>query len=121
MKSEGWNRLSDKFNPFVRLGANKLLRNGLTALVSLLAIMTVVSSTRAANCDPAPTNLVSWWPAEGTANDSVGNNNGTLQNGAGFAPGIVGQAFTFNGTNQWVDVTNSPALNPTNSFTIEGW
>ena len=41
--------------------------------------------------------LVGYWPAEGNADDIVGGNHGTLLNGATFAPGIVGQAFRFDG------------------------
>ncbi len=74
-----------------------------------------------ASCDPAPSGLVSWWAGEGNGNDSFGTNNGTLQSGVTFTNGEVGQAFYFNGTNQWVDVANSPALNPAGSFTIESW
>src|SRR5262249_27072353 len=37
--------------------------------------------------------LVSAWQAEGNAADAVDGNTGTLQNGATFAPGRVGQAF----------------------------
>ena len=62
-----------------------------------------------ASCDPAPSGLVSWWAAEGNANDSFGTNNGTLQSGVTFTNGEVGQAFNFNGSNQWVDVPNGPA------------
>jgi hypothetical protein len=72
-------------------------------------------------CDPPPSGLVSWWAGEGNANDSFGTNNGTLVGGAGFAPGVVGQAFSFNGTSQYVDVTNSASLNPINSLTLEAW
>ena len=75
----------------------------------------------AQNCDPAASGLISWWAAEGNAGDSVGTNNGTLENGAGFVAGEVGQAFQFNGTNQYVDVPSSSSLNPTGSFTLEMW
>lgn len=41
--------------------------------------------------------MVSWWPGDGNANDIIGGNHGTLQNGANFASGMVGQAFSFSG------------------------
>jgi uncharacterized protein (TIGR03437 family) len=63
--------------------------------------------------------LVSWYRAEGNANDFKAANNGALQNGVGFAPGQVGQAFSFNGTNEVV-IPNSASLNP-QQFTFEGW
>ncbi len=50
-------------------------------------------------CTPPPSGMVSWWPGDGTANDIKGTNDGTLQNGATFAPGKVGQAFSFDGVN----------------------
>jgi hypothetical protein len=73
------------------------------------------------NCTPPPSGLVSWWPGEGNANDIAGTNNGTPYNGVGFAPGMVGQAFVFNGTNSYVEVPDSPALRLTNQLTIEFW
>ncbi|MBI3058987.1 MAG: hypothetical protein HYY81_06725 [Deltaproteobacteria bacterium] len=33
-----------------------------------------------------------WWPGNGHAGDIKDGNDGTLQNGATFAPGMVGQA-----------------------------
>ena len=73
-------------------------------------------------CTPAPSGLVSWWPAEGNANDVIGGNNGTLVGGAGFATGEVGQAFSFNGTSGYVSIPDSPSLDSfTNSVTIELW
>ena len=43
--------------------------------------------------------LASWWPGNGDADDVVGGNHGTLENGATFAPGKIGQAFIFDGIN----------------------
>src|SRR5207249_3535179 len=33
------------------------------------------------SCAPPPAGLVSWWPGDGNADDIVGGNNGSLQNG----------------------------------------
>jgi Concanavalin A-like lectin/glucanases superfamily/Immunoglobulin domain len=73
-------------------------------------------------CDPAPSGVVSWWPAEGNANDIVGTNNGNLQN-ITYTNGEVGQAFAFNGSNSQIDVPASPSLNVglDNGFTVETW
>jgi hypothetical protein len=57
----------------------------------------VTVETATANCAPPPAGLISWWPADGNANDIVGGNDGVLMNGATFAPGKVGQAFSFDG------------------------
>ncbi|MCX6923139.1 MAG: immunoglobulin domain-containing protein, partial [Verrucomicrobia bacterium] len=72
-------------------------------------------------CVPPPSGLVGWWRGESNAWDQVGVNPGVLRNGAGFGAGAVGQAFNFNGTSQYVDVTNSPGLNPTGSISVEAW
>ncbi len=72
-------------------------------------------------CVAPPSGLVSWWPGDGNANDIQDGNNGTLMNGATFAPGKVGQAFSFDGVNAFVDIPDSANLNPSSSFTIEGW
>src|SRR5688572_3554118 len=68
-----------------------------------------------------PDGLVSWWRAEGDVQDFAGPNDlGSLQNGASFATGIVGQAFRFDGTNDYVDLGSSATLDVAD-FTIEAW
>ncbi len=62
---------------------------------------------------------VNWWPADGNATDVVGGNNGTLINGAGFGPGILGQAFNFSG-NQYVQ-TLYPVPFGSNNFSVDLW
>jgi hypothetical protein len=74
-----------------------------------------------ADCVPPPSGLVSWWNGEGNADDIAATNNGTLRGGASFASGKVGQAFDFNGVNGYVEIANSSNLNPSASFSIEGW
>ena len=64
--------------------------------------------------------LISWWPAEGNANDLVGANNGSLINGATYAGGEVGRAFAFNGANQYIVIPDSASLRPA-GLTVEGW
>ena len=71
-------------------------------------------------CVAAPSGMVGWWPGDGDANDIVGSNDGTLQNGATFAPGMVGQAFSFDGENDYVDFGSSTAFDVMD-FTIDAW
>jgi len=46
-------------------------------------------------CFAPPSGMIDWWSGEGNGNDITGGNTLTLQNGAGFATGEVGQAFNF--------------------------
>jgi Concanavalin A-like lectin/glucanases superfamily len=74
-----------------------------------------------ASCDSAPAGMVSWWKAEGNANDSQDSHNGTV-NDATFAPGEVGQAFTFDGTDDSVSIPSSSDWNfGTGDFTFDFW
>jgi len=72
-------------------------------------------------CAPAPAGLVNWWRGEGNANDSADGIHGTLQNGATFTAGKVGQAFSFDGVNDSVSFGNTIGNFGTNDFTIEYW
>jgi hypothetical protein len=66
--------------------------------------------------------LVALWPGEANANDVAGTNNGVLVNGAGFATGEVGQAFSFDGVSSYVSIPDSPSLDTfVSSITIETW
>jgi len=73
-------------------------------------------------CITAPLNLVSWWPGDNNTNDIVDGNHGTLQGGASFGAGLVGQAFSFDGVDDFVMVPDNPSLNfGTNDFTFDFW
>jgi hypothetical protein len=74
-------------------------------------------------CYTQPSGLVSWWKGDDDATDHMGNNNGTLVNGAGFAVGQVNDAFSFNGSNQYVLIGQPvPAdLQLQNNFAYSAW
>jgi len=73
-------------------------------------------------CAPPPAGLVGWWPANGSANDIAGTNNGTFVN-ASFSTGQVAQAFSFDGSGNHVRVPASSTLDvgASNGLTIEAW
>src|SRR5262249_12489632 len=72
--------------------------------VDLRGTGTSSGTGRTPACVVPPANAVSWWPGDGNANDLTGGNNGTLQGGATFAAGNVGQAFQFNGSATYVQL-----------------
>jgi hypothetical protein len=61
---------------------------------------------------------------DGDAIDLAGVNDGTLANGATFAPGFVtsgnGEGFSFDGIDDRVDISDSPDLRP-QQFTLDAW
>ncbi len=64
---------------------------------------------------------VSWWKGNGNALDSADGNNGTRQGGVTYAPGVSGEAFSFDGTNGVVFIPDADNLKFTKSFTITAY
>src|SRR5262245_15525608 len=100
------------FNP------SALRRAGVWSVLALGVFAPMFASAQMTNC-VAPPGLVSWWRGEGNANDSVGSNHGALRGGTGFGPGRVGQAFAFDGVDDWVFVPDSASLRLTGALTFE--
>lgn len=73
-------------------------------------------------CDPAPSGIVGWWPGNGNTYDFIGGYYATAGNGLSYAPGEVGEAFSFS-PGSYVESPASSALNVgTNSgLSIEFW
>jgi hypothetical protein len=72
-------------------------------------------------CATPPPDMVSWYRAENDANDSQGENDGTLQGAPGFVAGKVGQAFSLNGSDQYISLGNPASLQLTSAITIDAW
>lgn len=78
-----------------------------------------------------PSSLVSWWAAENTLADMVGNNHGVMKNGPPpgegqpggqiYATGKAGRAFVFDGVNDFIQIPHDASQNVTGDLTIEGW
>jgi len=64
--------------------------------------------------------LVSWWPGDGNANDIVDGNAGTLEYGAAFGSGLVGQAFDIPKGLAAIVVPHNSNLD-FSDFTFEAW
>lgn len=75
-----------------------------------------------AACDPAPPGMVSSWQAEGDYLDCNGLKDGTEVGSVPFAPGKIGQAFSFfaNDAN-YVDLGDPTSLKFTDAITISAW
>ena len=83
---------------------------------------TVTPTPTASGCTQPPAGLVKWWPGDGTAENIVGPNDGTLIGDASFAGGLVDEAFSLDGDGDWVDLGNNPIYNfGSSDFTISLW
>lgn len=77
-----------------------------------------VSGSPPTDCVQPPSGMLAWLPGDGNTTDLTGNHNGTLQNGATYAAGRVGQAFSFDGVDDFVDLG---AWNAGATWTLEAW
>lgn len=93
---------------------------GRLIIVGLIATsFAPIGSTWADTCTPAPSDLIHWWPVDGDGTDRVGGQDGTLE-GGGFASGLVGQALSLDGANDYFDILNATA-NVHSNFSIGAW
>ena len=95
-------------------------------VLALIVVGTILLPFRtvalAQGCINPPPDMIGWWTGDGTAADFANGHDGTLQNGATYGAGQVGQAFQLDGSNDFVDVASVPELNVgTGDFTIDLW
>ena len=68
-----------------------------------------------------PSRLVAWWKFDNDANDSAGDNHGTIDGNPTYADGKVGQAISLDG-DDYVDFGNPDLLNfGTGDWSISAW
>ncbi len=73
-------------------------------------------------CVSAPGGMVSWWPGDGNTSDIVNGNPGTLLGSAGYAPGVVDQAFHLVAPGDGVEVPDAANLNfGSGDLSIDAW
>ncbi len=91
----------------------------------IAALLLAASSAFAQVPSYVPTNgLVGWWPFNGNANDESGNGNNGTVNGATLTQdrfGNANNAFSFNGTNTFIEVQSSNTLQLNNNYSISLW
>jgi len=61
------------------------------------------------------------WSGEGNAGDTRGSNHGILVKGVAFVPGLMGQAFSFDGQGSYVEFNPLIGNFGTADFTLELW
>ena len=68
-----------------------------------------------------PSTLVAQWSGEGDGRDVLGRHDGVLEGRLGFAPGLVGRAFSLDGKDDIIRVAHTNDLDQTGSFALVGW
>ena len=97
-------------------------RHGILATVCLLAFCLCGAERLEAACVPPVGGFYQFWPADGNAYNVHGTDHGVLKNGATYAAGKVGQAFSFDGVDDFVEIPdNNIYVSGGNFFTIEFW
>jgi hypothetical protein len=91
------------------------------ALTNYTSNDVTVLLNRSVVCLQAPEDMVSWWTADGNANDVIGGNGGTLANGTTYSAGMVDQAFCFDGVDDYVQVSGTVADFGSNPFSVDFW
>jgi hypothetical protein len=87
-----------------------------SAIVALCAILNAHAQSQLLS------SAFAWWSGDNTADETFTGIGATPVNGAGFANGIVGEAFNFNGNGQYFSVPDSDEWNlGAGDFTIELW
>lgn len=94
--------------------------NGLVKDLLLAAVIFVAASAGRGQ------NLVAHYQLEETsgtsAADSAGPNNGTINGNPTLGvSGVFGNAFSFDGSGDWIDLGNAAAVQPSGSFTATFW
>ncbi len=103
--------------------SNSIVRPFVLSVLWLCVLLFISQAAHAQACVVPPSGIISWWPGDGNANDIQGDNDGLLHNGVTFTTGIVEQAFSFDGVDDFVEVTNEASFDfeRTDAFTIEAW
>ena len=87
----------------------------------ILAIIVLVTGNLQADLADG---LVAYYPFNGNANDESGfNNHGTVISAtlASDRFGNPNNAYSFDGIDDYVDIADSPELNPTDAITVAAW
>ena len=128
----GWNVNNsippDPGNRFKGLIDEVSIYNGALSATEISAIVNAVPLGKCStqSCVVQLDSLFDWYQAEGNANDTRGGRGGTLVNGATFTTGKVGQAFNFDGVNDYVQLPDNlfpyqPSVSGKAQFSFEAW
>ena len=90
-------------------------------LILVAGAILYAGTSFAQECFPVPDGLVAWWPGDGNTVDVQGGNDGILVNGATFDIGMVGDAFSVDGIDDYIEVAHSADFNIQNALSLAAW
>ena len=92
------------------------LISGLLALGMIMILNIPIASASLSD------GLVAYYPFNGNADDESGNgNNGTPHGEVSYVDGVIGNAASFDGINDYVRIAQSPTLNNLQTMTLTYW
>ncbi len=95
-----------------------------TAADALLVLKSAVGQPVTLDCFACvlpPVDEVASYPAEKDGNDTAGEGDGALENGADFDAGILGLGLRFDGVDDQVVIPHDPGQNVATGFTVSAW
>jgi hypothetical protein len=94
-----------------------------TLICSLALLFAYAQNAQAqTSCAPPPKRFqMQWFPGDGNPRDIVENADARLRNGTTFATGMVGQAFSLDGTDDYVEIPFFPLPSSVSSLSFEAW
>ncbi len=105
----------------IRKMTKTLLGGGLV----LLLVFALAGQAAAQDCVEPPEGLVSWWDGDSvsgtTATDIQDGNDGTMMNDATTASGKVGDAFSFDGVDDFVEIAHAANLDVGGAWSVDFW
>ena len=91
----------------------------------MVVLTSLASSAWGAECISPPSGLVGWWAGNDTTEDNISGSEGVRIGGVGYAPGKVGNAFSFprggEGVLQGIKIAPSDLLDVKSKITIVAW
>lgn len=115
----------------VKEGMNEMNRLAIMVAIALAPLLVIAvlmtdaggpaaAGSNQQSCVPPPGGLVSWWTGDGNAVDIWQGNDGTLVGDTTFAAGVVGDAFSFDGDEDYVEIPHDSSFNLA-EFTVDAW
>lgn len=101
----------------------KKFEKTLLACLGALLFMAALTTSIFSQCVDAPSGMTNWWTGDNNTFDIVGGEHGTLMGDATYADGQVANAFSLDGSGDFISVANDEeaAFNFDGSFSIDAW